>query len=797
MDSCSGNSAGQRHPRQRSPRLSAAFTLIEVSIVIAIIAVIAAMSASMAGSMIESARKVNTTNKLNAVEDALMAYRLANNRLPCPTDPSLTDTAANAATFGLETGTPGTCGGGATTSYTVPAPYFGTVVEGAIPVKALNLPDEFQLDGWGRKIAYAVWTPLTAAATGTASPAGFLGYGVSPSCGAITVENAGHGRRTKAAAYSLVSYGPDGNGAYLKDGTRYSVPGLVNADEVVDSHFVNGADTGTYAATYVQKDYGQYAGDGDARFPFAHIVRYKERWQMQDAYDRYSPLGAPCTYGVRFDGVAANQGTGYRVAVGDINGDGFKDLVIVSNNAPNYNSYVIFGSAVGWTTPFPLSNLNGTNGFAVYSDTVRSIDSVAVGDINGDGKDDLILGISSGGPGPQNGYVYVIFGKASGWAASASIASYADGTHGFRLDGTAAMENAGRSVAAGDVNGDGKADIIIGAPNASPGGASMAGSVYVVYGGATHKDGTPWAASATADSLADGTNGFRIDGAVANPHGQFASRLTAGDVNGDRNADILFDAGNDEGGMIYVILGGATHKDGTPWAAAATTTSLADGVNGFAITDSAASYDTLVQSAVADVNGDGIGDIIVNAPARNSGATNNGSVFVLFGKAAGWTASVAPTTYCDGTKGFRIDGPPVFRYFFGGEESAWGQIAAGDVNGDGYADLIIGSSFTGTQAGTVYVVYGGPTRKDGTAWTSGVSVTALADGVNGFEFDGAAAGDLSGYAVSAGDVTGDGKAEIIIGGFQADPNGVSNAGSTYMIFGRSIRWTTPFSLNNL
>src|SRR5689334_12527986 len=101
-------------------RPDVAFTLLEMSIVLTIIAVMMAMAMSMGSSMIESAQRVSTNNKLDAIENALMAYRLGNNRLPCPGDPALTDIPANATTYGYETGVAGTCGGGSTVSYTVP-----------------------------------------------------------------------------------------------------------------------------------------------------------------------------------------------------------------------------------------------------------------------------------------------------------------------------------------------------------------------------------------------------------------------------------------------------------------------------------------------------------------------------------------------------------------------------------------------------------------------------------------------------------------------------------------------------
>ena len=239
-----------------------------------------------------------------------MAFRLANNRLPCPTDATLTDIAANSTTFGVEASTAGGCNGGAVnanTFYTLPSPLANTtlaggttIAEGAVPVRSLNLPDEYQVDGWGRKFAYAVWTPLTAKASSTIITAPFLTYGIAQNCGGITVENAGHGYRSQTADYALVSYGPDGHGGYTKSGTRYNVgSSMTNVDEIANAHYSNtGSDTGLYAATYVEKDYGSYTGDSDTVHPFGHTVRFKERWQMQDAYDTYHPNGAPCARGL-------------------------------------------------------------------------------------------------------------------------------------------------------------------------------------------------------------------------------------------------------------------------------------------------------------------------------------------------------------------------------------------------------------------------------------------------------------------------------------------------------------------
>ena len=116
--------------------------------------------------------------------------------------------------------------------------------------------------------------------------------------------------------------------------------------------------------------------------------------------------------------------------------------------------------------------------------TIAAASVASAGDVNGDGFDDLIVGATGGDPGADTyaGESYVVFGKASGFAASLDLATL-DGTNGFRLDGIDACDSSGRSVAsAGDVNGDGFDDLIVGAYGGDPGGDGYAGESYVVFG---------------------------------------------------------------------------------------------------------------------------------------------------------------------------------------------------------------------------------------------------------------------------------------------------------------------------
>ena len=188
----------------------------------------------------------------------------------------------------------------------------------------------------------------------------------------------------------------------------------------------------------------------------------------------------------------------------------------------------------------PLSSLDGTIGFRLDGVTSNDLSGNSVaraGDVNGDGFADLIVGAYFSRPGgrPLAGSSYVVFGKASGFASATNLSTL-DGSNGFRLDGVAANDLSGYSVAsAGDVNGDGFADLIIGAYGASPGGRLNAGSSYVVFGKASGF------ASVINLSTLTGSNGFRLDGVAADDSSGY-SVASAGDVNGDGFADLIVGA---------------------------------------------------------------------------------------------------------------------------------------------------------------------------------------------------------------------------------------------------------------
>ncbi|MEH1838304.1 MAG: hypothetical protein V7L20_05980 [Nostoc sp.] len=226
------------------------------------------------------------------------------------------------------------------------------------------------------------------------------------------------------------------------------------------------------------------------------------------------------TNGFAINGIAAGNESGFKVSNGgDINNDGIDDLIIGAFRAPANGvnqagqTYVLFGRTnIGTSGTFNLSDLNGTNGFAINGITENSFSSSSVsnaGDVNADGIDDLIIGA------PDSNQTYVVFGGRNVGKSGSLNLSDLNCTNGFTIPGGGAI---GLSVSsAGDINNDGVDDLIIGAPFASPNGISGAGQSYVLFGGpnigvsTVNLTGTPG-----ADTLVGTASNNTIDGLAGN-----------------------------------------------------------------------------------------------------------------------------------------------------------------------------------------------------------------------------------------------------------------------------------------
>jgi len=396
------------------------------------------------------------------------------------------------------------------------------------------------------------------------------------------------------------------------------------------------------------------------------------------------------TNGFRINGVAGGDAAGQAVSsAGDINGDGFDDLLIgapvsdVLENDTGY-AYVVFGKASGFSAAMDLSSLNGSNGFRMHVDEADQLLGWAAsnaGDVNGDSIDDLIIGA------PIGERSYIVFGKTSGFDASLDLSSL-NGSNGFRIEGLVAGEQFGNSVSAGDINGDGFNDLIVGSYYGGN------GTSYVVFGKASFN------AILNLSGL-NGANGFKLVGEAGGDQAGY-SVSSAGDVNGDGFDDIIIgarqaDANGMDSGASYVVFGKASGFGAT------LNLSGLDGSNGFRLKGGAAGDNSgRSVSAAGDFNGDGFDDLIVGSYAADANGKDSGTSYVVFGKATGFSASL-DLSDLSSNDGFSLNG------LTAGNSFGKSVSSAGDVNNDGFDDLIIGSPLAeggALNSGVAYVIFG-------------------------------------------------------------------------------------------
>jgi hypothetical protein len=390
----------------------------------------------------------------------------------------------------------------------------------------------------------------------------------------------------------------------------------------------------------------------------------------------------------------------------------------------------------------PTTDLAGAAGLqlrGVHASTEAGVRVAPAGDVNGDGLQDALVAAPHGGKaGERPGAIYVVFGRPGG-----GIASLDDlGPTGFRIDGPGTNTWFLTAAAVGDMDGDGLADIAVGAPETD------GGTVYVVRG---KRDGGSLDLAKQQNVL------FRIGGVrrCGAPQGSESigeSVASAGDANGDGIGDVALVAGGKCGdgtptGGVYVVFGKRTAGD---------VDLRRLGSAGITATGTDVSSSAL--AGVGDVNGDGLADVLVGG----IGYEMPSYAALIPGRRDGGAVDLAHTEtritggYCSGIGG--------------------AVAAAGDVNADGLADIAIGApDGCADNRERAYVVFG---RRD----FGRVDLDTLGSG--GYEIVGSATFHPGSSLASAGDVNGDGLPDLALGDPRYSPAGRREAGAVVLVYGK-------------
>ncbi|MFN8109176.1 MAG: FG-GAP-like repeat-containing protein [Thermoleophilia bacterium] len=413
-----------------------------------------------------------------------------------------------------------------------------------------------------------------------------------------------------------------------------------------------------------------------------------------------------------------------------------------------------------------LLNLTSNQGGAVDLQGAgagdRAGETVAgLGDFDGDGSRDVAVGAWRADPRGRvdAGTVFVAFGPFTG--PSIDLGS---SPNVMRIDGAIAGDWVGVGVAsAGDVNGDGRPDLLVGANQTDNNGRINSGSVYLIWGSADRS-------SVDLGNL--GGRGIRIDGAAAGDELGASSVAGVGDINGDGYPDIAVGArGADNNnransGSAYVVFGGP-HMDNVDLANPQGRAVRIDGAN------TADQLGTRV-AAAGDFNGDGRPDLMVSAPTFDPGGAaggrlDAGAVYVVFGSAGFGSLDLGGPEAT--TRSVRIDGAVA------GDQTGTAIAPIGDTNGDGRSEVMIGAPYAESggraDAGAAFMVRGA-------ADTAPVDLSNL--GARSVRVDGAQAGDFLGVTLaSVGDLNGDGRGDLMLGANGLDTSTATNMGGAYLV----------------
>jgi len=428
---------------------------------------------------------------------------------------------------------------------------------------------------------------------------------------------------------------------------------------------------------------------------------------------------------------------------GDVNGDGFDDMLIgvrEINEGGKWagKTYILFGRSSGWGKNISASSADASFiGEEQYDGSGYSVS--IIGDVNGDGYDDFLIGAPAWVYKPNTeGKTYLIYGRSTGWIKNVNLS-----TAQVTLFGENKKDCSGRDVAGvGDVNGDGYKDFLISSEVNNEGG-SFAGKVYLFLGGKFK-----WLADAnisSADATFIGKTGENAGSSISG----------VGDVNGDGFDDFIIgaysnDETSDDAGKAYLIFGKASG-----WTRGERLAKANASFRGIADGDMAGSG----VAGVGDVNGDGFDDFLIGAQGKDGVGYQSGASYLIFGKKAGWARNISLST-ADAS----FEGEGAHDYV--------GDVnrGAGDVNGDGFDDFLISSPYNdeyGNDTGQTYLILGKATGWKKTLNISQVDASFIRTGGQ------STANSIGG----GGDINGDGYDDVLIG-----VNTYVPRGTTYIIF---------------